>query len=1548
MSLREEKNYETRSECSRTSKLSKRSVRSSASLQAALEARAKAEGARARTLHAQREIDVKVKKAQLKVEETRLDATLEAIQQEKDADAAFAEANVWESAVDLAALGELTVHDEYQGSSYHSVERTEKYVQEQYAYVKSNERTDDPEQDKKVDFTPSAAVNLNSNDDSQRHHELPRQSERQRLSVTATMPTATAAHSKRPPVQFTPKRESEFIAPQPASEPRNQWTPRHDTADYSYPRGGESTSNVSVLARFLARRELLAAGLTKFNDKPENYWAWRSAFSNATEDLGLKPSEELDLLIKWLGPESAEHARRVRSVRINYPGEALSMVWRRLEEVYGSPEAMETALFNKLERFPKFSNKEPKRLRELGDLLLEIQAGKEDGFLPGLAYLDTARGIHPILEKLPFNLQEKWMVQGTRYKERHHTIFPPFSVFADFIRAEAKMRNDPSFAAAAPSNTPSNTPPKWEKFPTKSAKTPIAVHKTEVDNPAKGDETKGSDNPKKECPIHKKPHPLPKCRAFRAKLLDERKALLKENGICFRCCSSTSHQAKDCKAIIQRSECNSDRHIAALHAGPAPWTTKPASGPSEEHGGEGEESTPASVTTSISTEVCGDSAATKSCAKICLVYVYPKNQPERKTRAYAILDDQSNRSLARSSFFELFSIADNTSPYTLKTCAGVSEAAGRRARGFIVESADEKTSLALPTLIECDQLPDNRAEIPTPAAVKYHPHLKSLTSKIPPLDPRAEILLLLGRDIIQVHKVLEQRNGPPHAPFAQRLALGWVIVGDVCINGAHVPSPVNTYRTYIHENGRPSVLCPCLNKIEIKEKLNHTCQFQSPSASERQSLPSDKTRLMGESIFCHTKDDDKTAPSMEDLAFLRIMDKELKQGEDNSWQAPLPFRSPRQRLPNNREQARTRLAMVTKTLRKHPERREHFTEFMSKLFENGHAEVAPPLPPDEESWYLPFFGVYHPQKPGQVRVVFDSSAQHQGVSLNEVLLTGPNMNNSLLGVLLRFRREPVAVTTDIQQMFHCFVVREDHRNFLRFLWHRNNDLDDDVIEYRMCVHVFGNSPSPSVATYGLRRAAAEGEREYGVEARLFVERNFYVDDGLLSVPSEQEAITLLHNTQGMLALSNLRLHKILSNRVAVMRAFPPEDLAKGMKDLDLSTDPIPMQRSLGVSWDVSEDVFTFQVADAEKPYTRRGVLSTVNSLFDPLGFAAPVSVQGRSILRELTTESCDWDAPLPEEKYREWKLWRDSLKELEQLKIPRQYTSISLRQACSKELCVFCDASTIAIAAVAYVRTTDASSNVEVGFMFGKAKLAPRPETTIPRLELCAAVLAVEIADVIVDEMDTIFDAVTFYSDSKVVLGYIHNESRRFYVYVSNRVQRIRRSTSPKQWKHVPSSQNPADHGSRSVPAGSLTHTSWLCGPPFLLTPATLLTQKVSALPPPKGEFDEKDLYGKQWRQVQSLANTFWHRWRTEYLPTLQKRRKWEKEKRNLKEGDVILLKNDQLQRNDWPMGVIVKTFPGTDGRVRKVEIKTARDGSSKTFLRPVSEVVLLLSPETD
>lgn len=83
-----------------------------------------------------------------------------------------------------------------------------------------------------------------------------------------------------------------------------------------------------------------------------------------------------------------------------------------------------------------------------------------------------------------------------------------------------------------------------------------------------------------------------------------------------------------------------------------------------------------------------------------------------------------------------------------------------------------------------------------------------------------------------------------------------------------------------------------------------------------------------------------------------------------------------------------------------------------------------------------------------------------GLSLNQVLLSGPDLNNSLLGVLLRFRKEAVAFTADIEQMFHSFVVRVDHCNFLRFLLFEDNDLSKNVIEYRMKVHVLGTVPLP--------------------------------------------------------------------------------------------------------------------------------------------------------------------------------------------------------------------------------------------------------------------------------------------------------------------------------------------------------------------------------------------------------------------------------------------------------------------------------------------------------
>lgn len=172
------------------------------------------------------------------------------------------------------------------------------------------------------------------------------------------------------------------------------------------------------------------------------------------------------------------------------------------------------------------------------------------------------------------------------------------------------------------------------------------------------------------------------------------------------------------------------------------------------------------------------------------------------------------------------------------------------------------------------------------------------------------------------------------------------------------------------------------------------------------------------------------------------------------------------------------------------------------------------------------------------------------------------------------------------------------------------------------------------------------------------------------------------------------------------------------------------------------------------------------------------------------------------------------------------YTSIPSSTAQRKEVIVFCDASIKAVGAVAYLKLTNADGHSEVGFLFGRAKLAPKPDITIPRLELCAAVLAVEVAELAQEELDIDVDEVNFFTDLKLVLGYIFNEKRRFYVYVHNRVQRIRQSTQEHQWHFVPTHLNPSDHATRALSAEQLSLSTWLSGPAFLTDSRRSQTQE--------------------------------------------------------------------------------------------------------------------------
>ncbi|XP_048734152.2 uncharacterized protein LOC125650167 [Ostrea edulis] len=1194
--------------------------------------------------------------------------------------------------------------------------------------------------------------------------------------------------STLPPGQEERKYKSTPMNPRAPS-----FLPELQSSILNYQPAQNSNQNhgmASELTKFLLRKDLLMSRFSNFNDRPETYSLWKASFRAVTSELEVSPLEESDLLVKWLGPESAKFAQSIRTSNIGNPTRALAKIWERLEERFGAPEMVEASLKTKIGNFPKITVKDSKKLYDLYDILMEIEAVKQNPkYTQLLSYYDSSAGVIPIMNKLPTHLQGKWCDRATRYKRAHDVAFPPFSVFCDFVKDMSSMLNDPGLTYTVDSSTPSRTNRPLadiRKQPT------VYTRKTEVQE----DSEQGKSE---KCPIHNTNHSLNKCREFLKKPFRDRKKLIRDKNICFRCCLTTTHIAKDCQASVHCNDCRSQRHATALHMiernqGSQMQSTafkESSQGtPRKEHGGE-----PTNDLVSKCTQLCGENFKGRSCSKTVLVQVFPKGQPNKAVKVYAILDDQSNKTLGTSVLFDALGVADDKFEYSLSSCAGKVLLSARRANNLCIQPCDGRETFDLPPVIECDNMPNDRSEIPTPEVARCYRHLHHIARHIPELEQSAEISLLVGRDLPEVHHVKSQAIGPRQTPFAQELPLGWVIIGEVCLGRFHASRTIQVSKTCLSKDIRQTILQPCENTLNIKEIHD---------SLSREKFGTDS------SIFVKTRDDDKIGLSIDDREFLAIMDISFRKDGNGHWTAPLPFKEQRPILPNNKVLALKRAHSLDVSLKKNPTKRDHMVTFMKGVIDRGAAEVAPPISEGKECWYLPLFGVYHPKKPDKIRGVFDSSVVYQGISLNSVLLTGPNLTNSLLGVLLRFRRDQIAVIADIEQMFYSFYVKEEHRDFLRFLWYRNNNPEDELIDYRMRVHVFGNTPSPAVATYGLRKAVENGDRD----VRDFVERNFYVDDGLVSVPTTDEAIELVKETQQVLKeQGNIRLHKIASNSVAVMNAFPTQDLEKSLTQVSIGSDALPTQQSLGLSWDLNSDTFTFNNQLEDKPFTQRGLLSTLNSLFDPMGFIAPLVITGRILARSICSTDAAWDDDLPDTYRHDWENWRQSLHSLSRFSVPRMFMPGSLSKVDKPEIHIYSDASEKAIAAVAFVKDSETG---KYGFILGKTKLAPLLGHTIPRLELCAAVLATEIGDIIGQNLDIPMENVKYFTDSKVVLGYLNNNTRRFYTYVSNRVAIIHGRSHPEQWRYISTSRNPADVGTRGVPSvKELIEGIWIQGPPL-------------------------------------------------------------------------------------------------------------------------------------
>ena len=830
--------------------------------------------------------------------------------------------------------------------------------------------------------------------------------------------------------------------------------------------------------------------------------------------------------------------------------------------------------------------------------------------------------------------------------------------------------------------------------------------------------------------------------------------VFKKKRLCFSC-AQPHHMTSQCKDKAKCRKCKGD-DLQCLHKSAQDWEETKVNKGKQEPKTVGEQKPPSDTKEKIS-NAADSSGTTELLNMVVPVYISAANASD-KILAYAVLDNGSDSTYIAKDIAKRLKPPSVSEQITVTTLNG--KKTSHLSKYKIVVDCFEGAPDGQDHRIEAyeqDVIPCNRMQIPTSKIASSIPLFKEISQLLPPkLD--APIGLLIGRDFAHLLAPHETIIGKENEPFALKTVLGWTLCGG---NNEH------------------------------QRSLHTTLLAQ---ASEFDDL------------------DDRRKMSQNDIKFTKTLENGMERSEDGSITLPLPFKD-QPTMPNNKAQAKKRLEQLIHRLKKDPNLKKDYFQFMEEVIKSGHAEKVPDhCTPQGKAWYLPHFGVYHPMKQ-KLRVVFDASVKFLNRCLNDELLAGPDHINSLLGILLRFRTKHVALSCDIEKMFHNFKVLPEHRDYLRFLWVDPNLTT--VTEYRMTVHLFGATSSPGVATFALRKIAAQATNDLP-EASKFITRNFYVDDGITSVASVPEAIQLARDATKICGSANLRLHKFVSNSRELLQSIPTTEIAKGVQGLDLCKDKLPAERTLGMEWRTDDDCFTFSSNLLEKPNTKRGILSMVSQVYDPLGLLAPFLLKGKVLMQRACKKVQNWDEAVSEDLAKDWTLWKEQLSNLQDVSIPRCLKPQDFGEVKNTQLHYFCDASLDGYGACAYLRMINKHDKVHVALVMAKSRVAPLKPMTIPRLELQAAVEATRLKNQLQVELDLTVDAEHFWSDSTVALGFISNTEAQYHMFVANRVAEIRRSTDVAQWHHIPGSLNPADLASRGCNLTLLNKSNWWSGPAFL------------------------------------------------------------------------------------------------------------------------------------
>ncbi|XP_062704324.1 uncharacterized protein LOC134286689 [Aedes albopictus] len=499
---------------------------------------------------------------------------------------------------------------------------------------------------------------------------------------------------------------------------------------------------------------------------------------------------------------------------------------------------------------------------------------------------------------------------------------------------------------------------------------------------------------------------------------------------------------------------------------------------------------------------------------------------------------------------------------------------------------------------------------------------------------------------------------------------------------------------------------------------------------------------------------------------------------------------------------------------KDPELKKLYVEFINEYKSLNHCEPIDESqdPPNLVKYYLPHHAVLKPSSSStKLRVVFDASPKAKGPSLNDCLMIGPVVQNDLFSIILRFRKHRYVFSADISKMYRQIQVDRIHTPLLRIFWRENPTDPLQVLE--LTTVTYGTSAAPFLATRSLQQLAFDESTRYPFAAQIVLE-DFYVDDALTGAETIEEAIQRRVELTEILNCGGFPIHKWCSNEPAILETVPEKDREQflSFEDSDINQ----AIKTLGLLWDPAEDVYRFRLdlpsLGGCSP-TKRNVLSQIAKIFDPLGLISPVVVFAKIIMQQIWMSKLKWDDVLDGKLLQAWIVFRDTLNHIHEIKIPRFFGAVN---PVRYEIHGFADASSVAYGACLYIRVV-AQDGVKVSLICSKSKVVAIKGLTIPRSELCAALLLVRLFLKVYPAVKMEFESVHFWSDSQIVLAWLRKPLPQLNLFVRNRVSEIVEGSSGADWNYIKSAENPADVVSRGQPPQLLVSNDlWWHGPQFL------------------------------------------------------------------------------------------------------------------------------------